>query len=133
MKQTAIQRFQTSIGGKLSAPAREPNPLGRTRHIRLFRDAFGHLIDADHKPVERFPAVRALLASVPGSASPAVDRRFPNVRKLLAGSPAPASFPTMRRNGWHPVEQPASVQKPRVNIFPGRTDHTHGHTGHPAH
>lgn len=101
MKQTA--RFQARIGGKLSTPDRDPNPLGRTRHIRLFQTAFGHLI-AGHRepdPVERFPAILALLASVPGRASPAVDRRFLNVRKFLTDS-ASLSAATPANSG-HPV------------------------------
>lgn len=40
----AVQQFQTRIGGKLSTPTRERNPLGRTRHIRLFKIASSHLI-----------------------------------------------------------------------------------------
>lgn len=53
-------------------------------------------------------------------------------RKKLSGGSVP-TFPAMRRSGWRPVEKPAGVQKPRVHIFPGRTDHHHGHTGHPFH
>lgn len=132
MEQTHVQSFKARIGGKLSTPEREPNPLGRTRNIRLLKTAFGHLIHEPGQPSERFPIVRALLASMPASESPTVDRQFPNVRALLSDNPAPVTFPTMRRNGWRPVEQPASVQKPRVNIFPGRTDHHHGHTGRPS-
>lgn len=80
--QTAVQRFQARVGGKLFTPTREPNPLGRTRHIRLFKAAFGHLIDAYHKPADRYPAIRAVLKKMPGSASPTVDRRFPHVHKF---------------------------------------------------
>lgn len=82
---SAVQRFQTRIGGNLSTPKREPNPLGRTRNLKLFQAAYGPMIRNPEpgKPAERYPAIRALLASVPGSASPTVDRRFPRVRALL--------------------------------------------------
>jgi hypothetical protein len=44
----AVQQFQSRIGGKLLTPEREPNPLGRTRHIRLFKTAAAHLFT--HQP-----------------------------------------------------------------------------------
>lgn len=41
---SAIEYFQTRICGRLTVPARELNPLGRTRNISLFKAAFGYLI-----------------------------------------------------------------------------------------
>lgn len=37
---SAVQSFKARIDDKLTTPKREPNPLGRTRHIRLFKAAF---------------------------------------------------------------------------------------------
>lgn len=48
--QTAVQRFQQRVGGKLSVPEREPNPLGRTRNVKLFKAAFGHLTAPSSEP-----------------------------------------------------------------------------------
>ncbi len=41
---TAVLSFQARVGGRLTMPAREPNPLGRARSVRLFKTAFGHLM-----------------------------------------------------------------------------------------
>jgi len=38
-----VQRFQQRIGGKLSTPECGTNQLGRTRNIKLFKTAYGHL------------------------------------------------------------------------------------------
>jgi len=80
---SAVQSFQARIGDGLTVTAREPNPLGRTRSIRLFQTAFGHLIRNPDRPAERFPTIKALLASMPASESQSVDRRLPNVRRFL--------------------------------------------------
>ncbi len=69
---STVQSFQARIGGRLTMPAREPNPLGRTRNIRLFQTAFGHLIQNHYRPAERFQHVLALLANTSGSASTSV-------------------------------------------------------------
>lgn len=49
---SAVQRFQTRIGGRLTVPEREPNPLGRTRHIRLFKAAFISMVAAIPTPAK---------------------------------------------------------------------------------
>lgn len=85
---SGAEQFKARIGGRLTVPAREPNPLGRTRHISLFKTALGHLAHNPGEHAERFPSVRALLANMPASASPAVDRQFPHVRKFLTDSAA---------------------------------------------
>lgn len=56
---SAVQRFQTRIGGKLFTPKREPNPLGRARHIRLFQTASGHLVTNTPRTKTPFPMMRA--------------------------------------------------------------------------
>jgi hypothetical protein len=35
--------FKARVGGRLTLPAREPHPLGRTRHIRLFKAALASM------------------------------------------------------------------------------------------
>lgn len=48
---SAVQQFQTRIGGRLTTPARKPSPLGRTRHIKLFKTVAAHLIaHRGHQP-----------------------------------------------------------------------------------
>ncbi|MCU0809942.1 MAG: hypothetical protein MUE59_02690 [Thiobacillaceae bacterium] len=58
---SAVGTFKARIGGRLTVPEREPNPLGRTRNIRLFKAAFGHLIAqaAPHPTDQPFPVMRA--------------------------------------------------------------------------
>lgn len=34
---SAVETFTARIGGRLTVPKRDPNPLGRSRHIRLFK------------------------------------------------------------------------------------------------
>lgn len=61
----AVEQFQARIGGKLVTPAREPNPLGRTRHIRLFKAALASMgapLGNKPTPVRRFEAVQRFLA-----------------------------------------------------------------------
>lgn len=41
---SAVQIFKARIDGRLTVPERAPNPLGRTRNVRLFKAAFGSLI-----------------------------------------------------------------------------------------
>lgn len=61
----AAERFKARIGGRLTLPAREPNPLGRTRNLKLFKAAFGHLI-----PRPSFPSMRAAGWRIAGAVPP---------------------------------------------------------------
>ena len=65
----AVQQFQARIGGRLTLPPRD-NTLGRTRHIRLFKAAFGHVIAQPKaaRPVGKpFPAMRAAVWRIVGA------------------------------------------------------------------
>lgn len=113
---SAIQQFKARIGGKLSTPERAPNPLGRTRHIRLFKAAFGHLTAPSNEPTpaRQFEAVERFIAdtghlSPPGQNKPR-HGRYEAIQRFLK--------PTMREAGWRIVGAvPVNHPKPTVSIF----------------
>lgn len=65
--ETAVRQFKAHIGGKLSTPEREPNPLGRARQIHLFKDAFGYLFAQSKaaRPVGKLTAAISLMCPPP--------------------------------------------------------------------